>query len=381
MAYVVEGNLYIQDGSNPPIQLIDSGEDGYPIFSDDGEKIVFFRGTVPHDLYAINADGSQEQALVTSRLLTSLGLGYDGSTELRSLAFVPGSHRLLFNTHQLDPYDIELNSPNRIASKKNDDLLLLDIDTGEIKRLLPSGQGGGFKVSPDGSLVAILASGHVDVVGIDGRVIHRNLVTYTPSQPIELWPDIKWTPDSDELIVLLPIETEYDMEGPETRSVWHYAIDGSPAVQVSLDPPPMGGLESVSPDRNWIIYQYFPEGIMSRQVPLYMGNLHDGRTQLYAPDAAPHDWGPDSMHFVYEETGQELFLGVVDGPPKFIDKGGFQGWVDASHFIYISTANEMIVMGEIGGETMMILAGEPGSSLLSSLGGFTFVLLDRGVDK
>jgi hypothetical protein len=44
MAYIVDGNLYLQDSGNEPIQLTDSGEDHTPIFSDDGEKIVFFRG-------------------------------------------------------------------------------------------------------------------------------------------------------------------------------------------------------------------------------------------------------------------------------------------------------------------------------------------------
>jgi len=64
MAYVLEGNLYFQDGSNPPIQLTNRGEDRSPIlFSESGDKIFFFRGKIADALYSISTDGSNEQVL------------------------------------------------------------------------------------------------------------------------------------------------------------------------------------------------------------------------------------------------------------------------------------------------------------------------------
>ena len=70
MAYIVDGNLYIQDSGKEPVQLTNSGKDHAPIFSDDGEKIIFsrsdFPSTSPRDIYSINADGTQEQVLITS---------------------------------------------------------------------------------------------------------------------------------------------------------------------------------------------------------------------------------------------------------------------------------------------------------------------------
>jgi hypothetical protein len=63
MAYVIDGNLYFQDGSNPPRQLTNRGEDWVCFFSEDGEKIFFLRGANPRfDLYSMNVDGSSEQA-------------------------------------------------------------------------------------------------------------------------------------------------------------------------------------------------------------------------------------------------------------------------------------------------------------------------------
>ena len=194
MAYINDGNLYFQDGSNPPIQLTYSGVDSTPIFSDDGEKIIFYRGLVPHELYSINIDGAQEQALVAGSLLEILGLGYDKFTEIISLAFVPGTHKILFNTRQLSQEDIDQKDFNRLGSKENFDLLSVDADTGEIKRLLPRGQGGNFFISPEGSLMAIQAKGHIDIVNVNGQTIRRNLVTYTPTHPNDLRSKIFGTP-------------------------------------------------------------------------------------------------------------------------------------------------------------------------------------------
>jgi hypothetical protein len=73
MAYVVDDNLYLQDGSNPPIQLTHSKEGRIFEFSDDGEKIVFYRqGMDVGDeggTYSINADGSREQVLITKKMV------------------------------------------------------------------------------------------------------------------------------------------------------------------------------------------------------------------------------------------------------------------------------------------------------------------------
>lgn len=140
MAYVVDGNLYLQDGSNPPFQLTHGGEDRYPSFTDDGEKIVFLRGFIPHDLYSINPDGSQEQLLVSGNELSNLGLGYDELSEVRSFAFVPSTHKLVFNTRQLDELDVTMQDWNRTASKNKDDLLVVDTDTGDIMSLFPPRQ-------------------------------------------------------------------------------------------------------------------------------------------------------------------------------------------------------------------------------------------------
>lgn len=333
MAYVDEGNLYLQDGSNRPVQLTDSGEDGHPIFSDDGEEIVFFRGAVPHDLYAINADGSQERALVTNETLMALGHGYDDLSEVGNLSFAPGSHRLLLNTQERNSNGFTTNSR---------DLLRVDTDTGEVRSVFPPGQVSGFKVSPNGRLVAINMSGHVDIVTIDGQVVRRNLVTYAPTQPDELFPRLFWLPDSTELIVFLPAETEYERmgAGPPTYTVWRYALDGSAAVQVLIDPLPKGSSHPVSPDGNWILYEYLDHTIPIFEV--YLGDLRNGSTRVYSTETTNAYWGPDSKHIILEGE-KELFLGTVDNLPIPVDRGRFLGWVDDSRYLYFYIPGMVII--------------------------------------
>ena len=234
MAYVIDGNLYLQDGSNLPIQLTYNGEDQEPLISDDGKKIVFFRGKSADHVYVINADGSQEQLLITNSLLNERGLRYDEASEIRtfrSLAFVPGTHILLFNAYQIDPHDLELKYKNHVYAIG---LFLVDIDSGKIRQLLAPGLGGSFKISPDGNLLSVITSGHIDIFGIDGQVIRRNLVTYTPSKPIELFPVFYWLPDSTGLIVSLLVESQYDIGDMPTYAIWRYPLDGNMAIQIPL---------------------------------------------------------------------------------------------------------------------------------------------------
>ena len=366
MAYVVDGNLYLQDGSNQPIQLTNSGKDHSPIFSDDGEKVVFFRGTLPHNVYSINTDGSQEQELVSSELLTALDMEYYNSTELRSLSFVPGTHQILFNTHELDWLTLSTKDINRSGAKPNQDLLLVNTDTSVIKRILEPGQGGIFQVSPNGKLVIIQAIDHIDVIGLDGKIIHRNLATYPSSWLYDRWPDIYWTQDSGKLNLVLPLDTgnALDSSGPEPRTIWQYSMDGKSAVEIHLNPPPIGESFSISPDGNWVVYTYYyypgktDETVASG---IYIGNLRDGSSQflesaqLYGIPNSFY-WSSDNVHFIFENEQSLLFLGNVNGTTTSLNGGAFLGWIDTNHYLYLFSK---IFLGEIGNKTNLFVSDMP----------------------
>jgi hypothetical protein len=378
MAYVVDGNIYVQNGGNAPVQLTYNEDNAGLVFSEDGERLIFRHNPEPftyniRDLSSIHTDGTQRMLLVTGSLLERFGWGYNEFTEIAYWAYVPGTQQVLFRTIQLN----EEISPYREGAQPNLDLLSVNIDTGEIKVLLPPGKGGNFVVSPDGSMIAVQATGHIDVVGINGWMIRQNLVTYTPSQPYELVPDMFWTEDSTGLIVALPVDTVYEVRRDTcttdagARSVWRYAMDGSAPTQISLDPLPIGkesDAYGISPDRNWMFYQHYdhpycPTAQTDETITpgRYLVNLQEGTAQWYSPNSVPF-WSPDSIHFLYDIYEQGMFLGSINEPPVSIDyRASSLGWIDARHYLayYIVDGSVLGAVGEIDGETIYFPIGVP----------------------
>jgi hypothetical protein len=390
MAYIVDGNLYVQNGSNPPKKLSDSGKDWYPMFSDDGEKIVFYREKNLHDYYnsifSVNADGSHKQEIITKDWLDMLGAG----TKAGHLAFVPNAHKILFNTY-LCPDDDNMSSGCTVG------LFLADTDTGNLKaivkptlggRLLLGGDsrwGGNFSISPDGKSLSVARAGQIDILGMDGKAIHRSIMEYLPGMPIELYPRIYWFSDSSGFIAALPAEKEYYfwvISGNPAYTIWRYIFDDNVATQIPLDPTPLwmrmeaNNVVSVSPNREWIVY-------FANDCQLYKGNLLDGKSELLLPCDAyylPMRWSPDSIHFSSNESPRGSILGSVNRVSGY-PPGYFLGWIDAKRFIYIpATAYHKkedipVLVGEIDGEILYTYETKVFTPPYSYF--FTFTTLDK----
>jgi hypothetical protein len=359
MAYIVDGNLYVQDGSNSPKQLSNSGKSISPMFSDDGEKIIFYHGEINDNdsVFSINADGSLEQEIITTEWLATLGVG----TKAGHFAFVPNTNQILFNTYLCPKYDPSSDSGCTVG------LFLVDTDTGELKEIMPPTVGGwlpiggdalwirNFSISPDGKLLSIAHAGQIDIFDINGKVIHRSIMPYSPGMPFELYPRVYWFSDSSGLIVTLPAETEYFgplLGGDPVYTIWQYIFDGNVATQIPLDPAPAwihmdsNDMISISPNREWAIY-------FTEDYKVHKGNLLDGSTELLLPGLyyLPMQWSSDNIHFANGANPAEPILGSVNTPPGYIF-GAFIGWIDAKRFIYIPNPAErqeniQLLVGEI----------------------------------
>ena len=366
MAYIVDGNLYVQDGSNSPKQLSNSGEDLSPMFSDDGEKIVFYREKVNdnNSIFSINADGSQMQEIITTAWLDALGAG----TKADHLTFVPATHQIIFNTYLCPEYSPSSNSGCTVG------LFLIDSDTGKIKEILQPALGGGlpwngdspwhrnFSASPDGKLLAVAHVGQIDILNMDGKVIHQSIMKYTGNMPSELYPRVYWLSDLSGLIVALPTEVDYrgpGYSGNPTYTIWKYTFDGNIATQILLDPPlswahmESNDIISISPNREWVVY-------FTNEYKLYKGNLLDGDTELLLPYRwfLPTLWSSDNIHFADLSNPEGNIFGSVNTPLGY-PPGYFLGWIDAKQFIYFppsayaSKDDIPILTGEINGETFI----------------------------
>jgi hypothetical protein len=367
MAYIADGNLYVQNGSNPPKKLSESGEDWFPMFSDDGDKVVFYRGKVwefHNSIFSVNADGSQMREIITTAWLDAFGDG----TKAGHLAFVPNTHQIVFNTYLCPEYDPASDSGCTVG------LFLIDSDTGKIKEIMSPALGGrlpragdalwirNFSISPDGRLLSIAHAGQIDIFDIEGNIIHQGIMKYPPGMPFELYARVYWLSDSSGLIVALPAETEYAgplWGGDPDYTIWRYTFDGNVATQIFLNPSPTwihmvesNDVLSVSPNREWVIY-------FADDCKLYKGNLLDESTEMLLPCGyfLPMEWSSDNIHFADTKTPTGTILGSVDTPLGF-PPGYFVGWIDAKRFIYIpGTAYHKkedipVLVGETDGKTL-----------------------------
>jgi hypothetical protein len=165
-----------------------------------------------------------------------------------------------------------------------------------------------------------------------------------------------------------------------TRSIWRYAIDGSVKSQVTLDPPVIDDDYSISPNGDWILYNYYYyPGKTDQSITsgLYLGNLREGVSKLYSPGVSASIWGPDSLHFTYEGGERGLYVGMPNGQPIYIDSDGRSlGWTDTDHFLYFYSKSGILMIGGIDGNIINIPHSIPAASVRNGPVAFSFVFLN-----
>jgi Tol biopolymer transport system component len=366
VAYTFKGNLYVQDSGGQPIQLTDSGIDSLPKLSDDGQKIIFNRGERDKDqtTYTINVDGGDEQEFVSSSTLAALGLGYDRTTQPTKLAFVPGTHQVLFQTYHTDP-SFTPGSLVRPQQFPHEDILLLNLDNAKIRQILAPGKASHFGLSPDGKLVWVLSQGHLNVIGLDSKIVRslRDLPTAILPDSFFGQPTIYWTSDSRKLNLMLPtIESVNPV--PEAQTIWQYSLGSENPTEIKLSLPPLIPDFKLSPDGNWAVYNTpDPAG-------MHVENLHTSAVTLVSTDPfdAPGDWSPDNIHFIINNAFDGTYLGGIDGNVTGLKMGRFIGWLDNNRYI-----NGGGLMGEIGKEAIVRVIDLPAGASFSGRDTFTFV--------
>lgn len=375
-AYIMDGNLYVQDSGRQAIQLAHTGKvrnpAGNPVFTDDGQKIIFFPASESQkrEIYSINADGTGERELVTSDLLLTLDLGYDEITESTRPVIVPGTHQMLFGTQQINSLK-ESNTP----STPNMDLLIANIDTGAIKQLLAIGKGGNFLVSPDGKLVAVRAQGKIMVITTQGKIVYQTPFTYSENPIYGSGISMSWAQDSRELIIVSPIPTSdipNNRGWPLLYTIWRHDLDDNSEIEVRLNPPPIDDWFRISPDGNWIVYSYqlgYPASVgwdPGKPIGIYLGNLRDGSSKiLYAPPVNDfnvpsfyHSWSPDSTYFIVEPTNGPAYIGNIHGEMARLGPGLFAGWIDNNCYLLSQRALELL-SGEVGKQDLIKVMENP----------------------
>jgi hypothetical protein len=365
VAFVQDDQLWLWSAETKEALALASTSptDGQVKVSGDGAVVAFLRG---NDLWAIDSDGTMERQLLSVEDLDAIQPADPGVTPNR-LEWVPGTHTLAFNTRLQMAHGLVLN----------DDMHLVDADTGQWSTLLPAGEGGEFYYSPDGSRIAVVTPGEISLVDADGGQRER-VLTYTPvntASEYRFYARPFWSPTGSMLRVAIPPADPFVQPAAQT-TIWHIPADGSPArLLTSIDAAPL--LSSNSPafssDLEYVAYAQIrgAEGATPAEAQpwLEVQRLANGDRLAYPHTSDLIRWAPDSQLFAFVAGRDEarLYIGQWSGPtvPGAVDAGTAVSdvrWVDAEHYLFIARSRAQ--RGPAEGGWDLVLANTRGSSTI-----------------
>ncbi|MEJ2447331.1 MAG: hypothetical protein P8Y37_05240, partial [Anaerolineales bacterium] len=189
VAFVKDGDVWYWEEGTAAAQLTTVGDVVQAFLSDDGQIVAFIRqyDWNNHEIYSVNSDGSNLQALVSLADFSGMVLEPEAISAVPyRLAWVPGTHTLAFTTR------LTYEGPGLVLP---DELRLVNADSGAISLLLAPGDGGDFYYSPDGSQIALVNGTRISVVNADGSG-SRELLAFpmviTYSEYI-YYPPVSWS--------------------------------------------------------------------------------------------------------------------------------------------------------------------------------------------
>ncbi len=358
--------LWTEDGGER--QLTTDGGVGQVLLSDDKGVIAFRRG---NGIWAVNADGSNERQLVKeSDLPVPEWADYVTGMTINQLAWIPGSHELLFNTRIL------IDGPGLLLS---DDLWRVDADELSLENLFASGEGGKFTIAPDGNRVAIITTDSISLTTIDSEDKQR-IFSYTPvSTYSEVWYYARpvWSPSSDVLGVVIPPPDPLGREN-QTFGIWRLHTDGTPAVLAGTleaqDAHPLLPDPVINPTLEMIAYLSSSE-VDPEQTDLFFVSWDDtlGNPMLYASHVNNfYDWSPGGERFSFtrppgQTTAVILFTGQMHEEPQLVGNGESLAlrvrWVDDNSYLYLQASDrgwDLLLYESSGTEKLIAsVGGEP----------------------
>lgn len=328
LAWVAEDDLYVWQDVSTPIVV-----DGVlqPFIAPDAAHIAFTRAedAPPISLWIINIDGSGLRQLIGSNALapTEGILPY-----INQVAWL-NAHTLIFNTA------VDLAPTN--------DLWLLDINSGEMRLLLPPREGGAFTLSPDGRWIAVVYHGTYGIQ--DGRI---RLITPDGSRQLDLlnfsgvstgseyrfYPQIFWEVDSTALRFALPDpDLIYNESAAPPTALWRLTVEGT-AAQIGAVQASFFGLPTWSSDGRYLTYMQRAGSASDNLFNLILAEGDGTNPSIYASGVAGMlsipSWIPNSSAFLYaESTGYTI--GVPDQAPQPLTASTFAvHFLDSAHYLY-----------------------------------------------
>lgn len=329
VVYIKADNVWLWTEGTGILQLTFAGGARNPVLSGDGQVVAFNRNG---ELWAVNADGTNEHQLVSTAYLTGLVSGGD-TAEVKDILWRPGTHTIYFNTvvvAAIAGYRIPQADLQSIEADGSVDM---------VTYLESAGSGGDPYFSPDGTIVALSQPDKIIFMEVSGTfwnvaLTFPNVLTYSEWS---YYPEIVWLPDSSGVRVAIPAADPLgDPSQPST--FWNVPVSGSPSILTTfIAAPAFASFPYISPDASAVLYTAEnPSGVEIHSI------RSDGTDTLYTSYPSGtieiEGWTPDSVHFMVHHlptqinimaVGEDLVLGDTPIVSKVI-------WIDSSRFIFIN---------------------------------------------
>jgi hypothetical protein len=358
IAFIKDHDVWLWDENQPVRQLTDQGDVEQVLLSDDGQAVAYLRSSEENtqELWHVIPDRGEAQLTLRASQFNRMRNepGQAGVIPF-NLSWIPGTHRLAFNTYPLLPGEgTWIYVP--------DDLWTVDLDSLKLVNLLPKGKGGHFSFSPDGQLAAVFSPEALMLINANGTKIKQDVLE--GFQAIGLgeyysFPSLQWATDSQSLLAAIPVRE--DPAGSKTNLViWKVPVDGSEPVLVKSVPAYLSQV-IFSPDRSFMAYFRQPEQRSSgRELRISQLDGEEDFLYLRGDVMERFQWLPDSQRFLYwEAEAWRPMLGHIcqDATdfPDFPIRSDIY-WVDGNRFLFLSGGDGawQLNLGYIDGELFPI---------------------------
>jgi Tol biopolymer transport system component len=337
IAYIDE-DAFIWTESDGSVQITQSGNIYDLRLSPDGNYLAYLRliDFEQVELHLVNIDGGEDRLLVDVSSLDELIPGNE-PVGIFSFEWHPDGDIIAFNTHIIG-----------FGLLTNDDLHLVNVDTGSINTLLPPGQGGEFYYSPDGSQIALVTSGDymdlpgkISLVNADGSNRRDSLVTF-PSvltySEVPFYPPLAWSPDSAFVLVAIP--SADPLAADATIPLWRISADGTEVVELFSTNMSFfhSGLPVFSPDLTQVAYLQQVGQPDEPWFNLHIVRLEDLEDELYFEGLIEDfSWIPSTDRFAFVSSDPKLIVGRFSEPPVPTELPWIHGlvWVDLHSYLLV----------------------------------------------
>lgn len=329
VAWAVAGDLFLWRDAQDALPLV-TGDVIRPFFAPDGETIVLTRGAdnQPRELWVMAGDETA-QAMLT----------YDDDRLLGDIQW-----------HNNETLYVSYLTPRAPMPQPRHDVHRVTISTGDQQTILAAGEGGRFRVSPDGRWLAFVTpgiyqqeAGQIGLYDLSSQAMQPVLSFDSVASGSEaaFYPALHWLPDSNALLTTIPDADLIYATGADrpTSTIWRVDVSTQTAEPMGTIQAAFFGLPVWSDSGRYMAFMGTDNRLMLAD------GAGDNAQAIALPDNAyayQWQWLPnsDTLLLLHSGTGQALRLNAGDETPAlqpFTQEAIFAPqFVSPQHYVFLA---------------------------------------------